>query len=89
NALVLLHDVRLWGLVDQWVAELAEAHFERVLPLVRRTFSAFNPAERRQLAEQAKQAAVRASPPPADAELDWPRAERILPTLRHILGLPS
>ena len=56
NALVLLHDSRLWALVDQWLAGLGDDHFTRVLPLVRRTFAAFGPGERRDLGSKARQA---------------------------------
>jgi hypothetical protein len=86
GALVLLHDDTLWGLVDGWVAGLGEEHFQRVLPLIRRTFSAFNPAERRQLGEKAASGARRAAPV-VEAEWDWQRAERPLPLLRTLLGL--
>lgn len=58
NALVLLHDTRLWALVDQWLAGLGDEHFTRVLPLVRRTFAAFGPGERRDLGSKARQAAA-------------------------------
>jgi hypothetical protein len=92
NAMVLLHDQRLWNLVNQWVAELTEEHFALVLPLVRRTFAAFNPPERRQLGEIAKTAdggQLAAAPMQADEALDWRRAERPLPVLRALLGLPA
>lgn len=89
NALVLLHDRRLWALVDQWVAGLSGDYFTQVLPLVRRTFAAFNPPERRQLGEMAKSASggLSSAPPEASDELDWQRAERPLPLLRVLLGL--
>ena len=89
NALVLLHDRRLWALVNQWVAGLSEDYFTQVLPLARRTFAAFNPPERRQLGEMAKTASgdhvsVELK---ADEGLDWQRAGRPLPLLRVLLGL--
>jgi hypothetical protein len=89
SGLVLLHDETLWGLVDCWVAGLGDEHFLRVLPLVRRTFAAFNPAERRQLGEKAKGSPAMAAGLPREAELDWERAERPLPLLRTLLGLPA
>lgn len=92
NALVLLHDRRLWALVDQWVAGLSEDYFTQVLPLARRTFAAFNPPERRQLGEMAKSAGVgtaAAAQAQTDEALDWQRAERPLPLLRVLLGLSA
>ena len=46
---VLLHDAQLLAAVDGWVAALSADAFETVVALLRRTFGAFEPAERRQL----------------------------------------
>jgi hypothetical protein len=46
---VLLHDVGLVRLLDVWVAGLASQPFVDVVPLLRRTFGAFEATERRQL----------------------------------------
>lgn len=54
NAAVLLHDARLWQLVDEWVSGLGNGHFISVLPMVRRTFSEFEAAERRDIAQHVK-----------------------------------
>jgi hypothetical protein len=86
NAVVLLHDAAVWQLLDSWVASLSDDHFIRVLPLVRRTFSAFGPAERRDLATRARQGSRAA--PAAAAPVDWPadKATLPLPWLRRWLG---
>ncbi len=52
DPVLLVHDATLLGLVDTWVGELAEDEFEDLLPLVRRTFAEFSPAERRTIGEQ-------------------------------------
>lgn len=87
SGMVLLHDGQLWGLVDAWLAGLTEAHFLRVVPLLRRAFSAFSAPERRQLGERAArpQGAVAS----AVAEWDDTRAQRVLPLLQQLLGLAS
>ena len=46
---VLLHDAQLLTAVDAWVASLSADSFDAVVALLRRTFGAFEPAERRQL----------------------------------------
>lgn len=51
---ILLLDNRLWSLVDQWVTNLNEEDFIALLPLMRRTFSHFSPAERRKMGEKAR-----------------------------------
>ncbi len=50
GALLLIHDPALRALLDGWVGELTEAEFTDMLPLVRRTFGTFTPAERRTIA---------------------------------------
>ena len=48
---VLVHDVALRELVDRWVSSLTPDAFTDVAPLLRRTFGAFEAAERRQLGQ--------------------------------------
>lgn len=92
SALVLLHDDALWGLVDAWLAELSDAHFIHVLPMLRRTFTAFSAPERRQIAERARRAASRNGNARSAASLSgeaWneERAALPVPFLRRLLGL--
>ena len=61
DAALLLHDRDLLGIVDEWVAGIAGDRFDDVLPLLRRTFSAFAPAERRQLGERLRRAPARSA----------------------------
>jgi hypothetical protein len=49
EALLLLHDDELLGVVDEWVASVPEQVFEDLMPLLRRTFSRFEAGERRQI----------------------------------------
>jgi hypothetical protein len=88
SGMVLLHDQRLWTMVDEWLAALGEEHFMRVLPLLRRAFAAFSSPERRQLGERARQPAGLAA---VSTLPDWDaaRAERVLPLLRQLLGVDA
>jgi len=81
---LLLHEERLWTILDAWIMSLREETFLEILPLLRRTFSVFPPAERRQLGERAK-GSGRSNL--VDEEIDEERATRPLPLLRLILGL--
>lgn len=67
GALLLIHDDRVLGLIDDWVRTLADDDFLIVLPLLRRTFGAFQPAERRNLATRTRDLGERASSDPAAA----------------------
>ncbi|WP_428504961.1 DUF5682 family protein [Roseateles sp.] len=90
NALVLLHDRTVWGLVDAWLAGLSEAHFQAVLPLVRRSFSSFGASERRELGERAAQGGSgQANAEAAAPSWDPARAELALPLLRQLLGISA
>ena len=91
NALVLLHDARLWALVDGWLSRLGDDHFQQVLPLVRRTFADFSRSERRSIAERAaRPPEAPADTAPADAAPPWQvgRVAQALPLLHRLLGLP-
>ncbi len=94
DAVLLLHDAELLGIIDGWVADVEESTFEDLLPLLRRTFSRFEPAERRQLGTRLKNRD--ANPPGAHTDdldrdlelhLDWDRAKPALRRMAELLGL--
>ncbi|MCW5223541.1 hypothetical protein D5041_08015 [Verminephrobacter aporrectodeae subsp. tuberculatae] len=89
NALVLLHDTALWSLVDDWVATLAPEPFISILPLVRRTFSAFDKTARSSLGQLAAREA--SAPALPRARLCWneERAAQALPVLAKIFGITA
>ncbi|PUZ27068.1 hypothetical protein GA0116948_104153 [Chitinophaga costaii] len=85
----LLLDPQLWHVIHHWVSQLTPAVFEEVLPLLRRTFSHFTPAERRKLGEKAKQT-NRQAPPTTNQEndaFDPARAWRGVPVVLQLLGI--
>lgn len=84
---VLLIDERLWKLVDDWVDSLAEDLFVTVLPLLRRTFSTFSPAEKRKLGEKAKGGSVAISVINTETSIDPDRAKRALRPVLELLGI--
>ena len=87
---ILVHDEALFGVLDSWLAGLPDDNFQEIIPLLRRTFSTFEQAERRNIGEKAKAsgssagASTRAS---SDMNLDAVRGELVLPLLRQLLGL--
>lgn len=95
GGMLLVHDERLLGLVDAWLTGVSAEAFTDVLPLLRRTFSAYEPGVRRTLGElvrrgpgQRKSAAGSASGIPGfGAGLDSDRADAVLPVVRLLLGL--
>jgi Family of unknown function (DUF5682) len=92
---LLLHDPALLGLLDGWVTGLGGEAFQRVLPLLRRAFTAFAEPERRLLGEQLRRrggaGARRRDRGGADgragAPVDTERADAVLPVVELLLGL--
>ncbi|MFD6025360.1 DUF5682 family protein [Streptomyces griseoluteus] len=94
GGLLLVHDERLLGLVDTWLTSVPADAFTDVLPLLRRTFSAYEPGVRRTLGELVRRgpgAGAGAVGHPATSsgfapEPDAGRADAVLPVLRLLLG---
>ena len=83
---ILLANQKLWEVVDSWVQGLSTDTFQNTLPLIRRTFSTFPAAERRQLGERVRQNSAGVSVGTA-RQIDEIRASRALPLLAQILGI--
>ncbi|WP_228979945.1 DUF5682 family protein [Streptomyces sp. DH12] len=94
GGLLLVHDERLLALVDAWLAAVPAGAFTDVLPLLRRTFSAYEPGVRRTLGELVRRGpAAGGGPPPVatgtpgfGAGHDEARADGVLPVLELLLG---
>ncbi|MFH9062060.1 DUF5682 family protein [Streptomyces coeruleorubidus] len=95
GGMLLVHDERLLGLVDAWLTGVPAEAFTDVLPLLRRTFSAYEPGVRRTLGELVRRgpgagssaAGTGSGIPGFAAELDTVRADAVLPVVRLLLGL--
>jgi len=89
---ILIHDERLWALIDAWVAALPQASFTSLAPLLRRTFTSFTPPERRQMGERVARGPAKAGSALVtvdDAEFNHTRAARVLPALTRLLGIET
>ncbi|MFC8262592.1 DUF5682 family protein [Streptomyces sp. NPDC057291] len=98
GGILLVHDERLLGLVDAWLAGVPADTFTDVLPLLRRTFSAYEPGVRRTLGELVRRGPATGGPagtvtgttvPGFGPALDEERAEAVVPVLRLLLGLDA
>ncbi|MFI9563648.1 DUF5682 family protein [Streptomyces rishiriensis] len=95
GGLLLVHDERLLALVDGWLTTVPADAFTDVLPLLRRTFSAYEPGVRRTLGElvrrgpgkRGREPAAHAGTPGFATGLDERRADAVLPVIRLLLGL--
>ncbi|WP_243860091.1 DUF5682 family protein [Streptomyces sp. BK208] len=94
GGMLLLHDERLLALIDAWLTGVPEDTFTDVLPLLRRTFSAYEPGVRRQLGELVRRGpeargsvtTTGAGIPGFAADPDTGRADAVLPVIRLLLG---
>ncbi|WP_236028475.1 DUF5682 family protein [Paractinoplanes lichenicola] len=87
GGLLLVHDDALLAVLDDWLADIAPDAFDDVLPLLRRTFGAFESGERRAIGERV--AGPRTGDPGHTAGglgFDPARADSVLPTLSALLG---
>ena len=99
SGLLLVHDRTLLAVIDEWLAGVRPEVFDDLLPLLRRSFADFAPAERRMIGEAAARldgAAPGAAPAapagpagPALGTVDEARAAAVLPLLRLLLGAPE
>lgn len=97
GGMLLVHDERLLGLVDAWLTGVPADAFTDVLPLLRRSFSAYEAGVRRTLGELVRRGpGERADGGPVGsgaglpgfaAGLDTARADAVLPVVRLLLGL--
>ncbi|WP_306335519.1 DUF5682 family protein [Streptomyces sp. KL118A] len=105
GGMLLVHDERLLGLVDDWLSGVSDGAFTDVLPLLRRTFSAYEPGVRRTLGELVRRGPTGGSVgagagsgggsgsaaglPGFAGELDPARADAVVPIVRLLLGMPT
>ncbi|MFB6484339.1 DUF5682 family protein [Streptomyces virginiae] len=91
---LLVHDDRLLGLIDAWLVGVPERAFTDVLPLLRRTFGAYEPGVKRTLGELVRRgpggaaaaASASAAPEGFAPELDPERADAVVGLVRMLLA---
>ena len=92
SGLLLIHNEKLLNLIDNWVLSLTEENFLSILPIVRRNFSDFSNAEKRQIGEIIKK--TDKSETISNSEkiilgFSVERAKSILPVLSELLGIKN
>ena len=84
---VLVHDRELLQIVDEWVRTLGSDAFVQTVPLLRRTFGSFDPAERRQLGMLLSNGDAELAQGFGDG-IDNDRTAAVMTTVRMMLGAP-
>lgn len=89
HGLLLVHDRQLLGHIDSWLRELDEEQFVAVLPLLRRTFGAFETGERRAIARSVRDGTPVVPEPGAPPGPDHERGALAMTAAAEILALAS
>jgi len=82
SAMILIHHFPFWKIVDDWLDEVEENHFMEIVPVLRRTFAEFTPAEKRKLIHYARNG--RHEKPTEKRSLNQERIRVIMPVLEKI-----
>ncbi len=87
SGLLLIHNPRLWQIIDDWIDAIPMEVFMELLPLLRRTFSVFSDPERRKMMALAKDGAAVTVDNDVDTDrIEEKRAALVLGTVRRLLG---
>ncbi|WP_221658277.1 DUF5682 family protein [Bacteroides salyersiae] len=87
---ILLLDDHLWNLVNNWVCSQDHETFMELLPILKRTFSEFTPAERRKLGEKAKASGRNGiQETPSISTHNEAEAARVIPLIYQLLGFET
>ena len=85
SGLLLIHNLSLWKILDEWVDSIDMNNFKEILPLLRRTFSQFPPAEREKMMQLAKRVfEEKEEVQTTDSSLET--IEPLMPTIRLLLS---
>lgn len=87
SGLILLYDDALWNLLYAWVARLPQDNFIALLPVLRRTFTRFEPGERRKLGEKAQMGMAVKEQQAEYVDFDPILAALPLPLASRLLGI--
>ncbi|MFI7668358.1 DUF5682 family protein [Nocardia sp. NPDC049526] len=88
RGLLLVHDRELLRLIDDWLRSLGDDMFVEILPLLRRTFGAFESGERRAIGQAVRDGGSGTSRTGADVTFDIERGLVAMRTVADILGVP-
>lgn len=86
GGLLLVHDDALLELLDDWLGDIPADAFDDVLPLLRRTFGAFDVGERRAIGERVAGPRLATVESADGLGFDPERAALVVPTLSALLG---
>lgn len=87
SGLLLIHNPRLWNILDQWVSDLPMDSLKELLPILRRSFANFSNPVRQKLMARAKKGTLIETNQQDEDSLHQERAAKVLPTIKLLLGI--
>jgi hypothetical protein len=90
SGLLLVHNEKLLSLINNWLVNLSSENFMQILPILRRNFSSFSNAEKRQIGEMIKnnnKVELYTTNTETTPNFSYTRAKSILPVLKKLLGV--
>ncbi len=86
SGLLLIHNPGFWKLLDRWIRQIPEDQFKTILPILRRTFSAFQGPERKKMLNMARFGSGLPAEKTKD-EINEELAEMALSSVRKLLEI--
>jgi hypothetical protein len=86
SGLLIIHNIKLWNILDNWVNSINMEVLMEILPLMRRTFSEFSSPERQKMMGLAKKGQVVETEQKGE-DYNIERGVVVLPTLKILLGM--
>ena len=87
SGLLLIHNISLWNILDEWVSSIPIEELQNILPLLRRTFSSFSASEREKMLGLAERILSGVQNEiEGNEQIDQDRAETVMPVLRILFG---
>ncbi len=86
SGLLIIHNLKLWNILDAWVNNIDMDVLMEILPLMRRTFSDFSGSERQKMLDLAKKGQVQEQQEQQDIDYDIERAQAVVPMLQLLLN---
>lgn len=85
QALLLIHEIELWQIVNTWIKQIPEEQFIDLLPILARTAASFEPAEAQQILQKVSHTEQKTETSFIESQLDLQRANEVLAYLHAYL----
>jgi len=86
-AMVLILDENIWQIVFNWVSALEDDVFDKLLPLLRRSFADYSSVEKSKIGEKVKHGKSSPKSTVGTGDIHVERALRVVPVLKELMGI--